>query len=74
MVQVNALASVVVLAPLLITRGPNVVLLPGVIVPVPTMLAVKLVNVPPVLRVKPSRFNDVTPITNAVVPKFSVPK
>ena len=71
-VQFKFAASVVVPAPLLIITGPNVVLPFGVILPVPTMLAVKLVNVPLLDSVNPLRFNDVAATVKTVVPKFNV--
>ena len=72
-VQFNAAANVVVPAPLLITNGPNVVLVFGVIVPVPRIVAVKLVNTPaPLDKVKLFKFKFVVERVNAVVPKLSV--
>ena len=49
-----------------------IVLLFGVIVPVPTIFAVKPVNVPLVDNVNPRKFNDVVGTANAVVPKLNV--
>ena len=71
-VQLNAAASVVVPAPLLITNGPSVVLVFGVIVPVPRIVAVNAVNVPPLDNVKLFKFKLVVPGLNTVVPKFNV--
>ena len=66
-----AAANVVVPTSLLIINGPvDFPLL--VIVPVPRILAVKLVNVPPLLNVNPFKFSDVTAIVNTVLPKLNV--
>ena len=69
---VKAAANVVVNVGLLIVNVPNVVLPLPVIVPVPTIVAVKLLNVPPLDNVKLLRFKLVAPGLNAVVPKFNV--
>jgi hypothetical protein len=72
-VQVKFAANVVVPAPLLIINGPSVVLVFGVIVPVPTIVAVKLVNVPPLDNVNEFKFNDVAVrLVTAVPLKFNV--
>jgi len=73
-VIVNASPKDVVPVVLLIVSKANVVLLLLVIVPVPTMLAVKLVNVPPDESVNPFKFSVVVPGLKAVVPKFNVLK
>ena len=70
-VQLTALATVVVPEVLLIVSGPIVFPL-GVNVPVPTIVAVNAVNVPPLLSVNPFKFKVVVPSTNAVVPKLRV--
>ena len=71
-VQLTAPANVVVSAPLFITKGP--IDLPfATIVPVPTIVAVKLVYTPDAVdNVKLSRFNVVAATVNAVVPKSSL--
>ena len=71
-VNVNAAANVVVPDVLLTVSAPNVVLVLGVIVPVPTIVAVNVVNVPPLLNVSEVKFKLVVPGLNAVVPKLSV--
>ena len=70
--QLKAADKVVVPAPLLIITGPNVVFPLALIVPVPTIVAVKVLNVPPDESVNPFKFNEVVPGLNAVVPKFNV--
>jgi hypothetical protein len=68
----NASANVVVPDVLLIVNAAIGLLL-DVIVPVPRILAVKLVNTPaPLAKVKLFKFNDVAGTVNAVVPKLSV--
>ena len=69
---VSAAANVVVPDVLLITNAPNVVLVFGVIVPVPLIVAVNELNVPPLDSVKLFKFNPVLPALNAEVPKLSV--
>jgi len=71
-VIVNASPTVVVPVVLLTISEANVVLPLLVIVPVPTIVGVKLVNVPPDESVNPFKFNEVVPGLNAVVPKFNV--
>ena len=75
-VQLNVSANVVVFAPLLIINGPNVVLVLGVIVPVPTMLTVIVVYTAPtpLLNVNPFKFNVVVPGLNVEVLKLNVLK
>ena len=68
--RISALAKVAVPVVLTINAGSVLPLL--VIVPVPTMVAVKLVNVPPVDNVSPFKFNAVAAIVNAVEPKSKV--
>ena len=65
--KVSELARVAVPVVLTISVGSVLPLL--VMVPVPTMVGVRLVNVPPVDNVSPFKFNVVTGTTNAVVPK-----
>jgi len=69
-VKVSAAPKLVVPVVLLIVNAPNVVLVFGVIVPVPTIVAVNPLNVPPLDSVNPLRFSDVVPGLNAVVPKI----
>ena len=58
---------------LLIVNNPSDVLPLLVIVPVPRMVAVKLVNVPPLDSVNAFKFNNwLNPMVNAVVPKSSL--
>ena len=73
-VNVNAAANVVVPNRVwcAIVSAPNVVLLVGVIVPVPFIVAVKLVNVPLALNINEFKNNVVVAIVNAVVPKSNV--
>ena len=72
-VKVNVSPNVVVPDVLLIVKFTKVVLPLLVIVPVPTMLAVKLVYTPaPELNVNPFKFNVVTASVNAVEPKLNV--
>ena len=67
-----AAANVVVPTSLLIINGPVDFPL-QLIVPVPRMLAVKLVYTPaPVDNVNPFKFNDVAAIVNTVLPKLNV--
>ena len=73
-VQLKAAGRVVVPAPLLIITGPKVVLVFGVIVPVPTIVAVNPLNVPPLESNKLFKLNTVVPGLNAVVPKFNMLK
>jgi len=73
-VKLSAAANVVVPDVLLTVSAPNVVLVFGVIVPVPTIVAVNVVNVPPVDNVNEFKFNAVVPGLNAVVPKSSLLK
>ena len=68
----NVVPRVVVPEVLAIVNNASVVLVLLVIVPVPTMVAVKLVNVPPLLNVNPFKFNDVAAIVNTVLPKLNV--
>ena len=56
-----------------LTVNAAIVLPLDVIVPVPTVVTVKVVYVPPALNVNTDRFNDVVPGSNAVVPKFNEP-
>ena len=71
-VQLKAAGKLVVPEPLLITTGPNVVFPFGVMLPVPTMVAVKFVNVPPLDNDTLFKFKFVAAITNAVEPKSSL--
>lgn len=71
-VQLKAAGKVVVPEPLLITTGPNVVFPFGVMLPVPTMVAVKFVNVPPLDSDTLFKFKFVAAIANAVDPKLRV--
>ena len=70
--KVNVAANVVVIPVPLIVNPPSVALVFDVIVPVPTIVDVKVVNVPPLLNVKPLRFSEVVPGLNAVVPKLKL--
>lgn len=65
--RVSALARVAVPAVLTVNAGSVLPLV--VMVPVPTMVGVKLVNVPPVDNVSPFKFNAVAAMVNAVEPK-----
>ena len=67
---VNALANVVVPVWSIVIAG--MVLELPVMVPVPTMVTVKLVNVPPEDNVNPLRFRDVAAMVKAVVPKSNL--
>ena len=70
---VNAEPNDVVPAVLLIISDTKVVLVLLVIVPVPSMVGVKVVNVPPLDNVSPlAKFNAVVPGLNVVVPKLNV--
>ena len=69
MVTLSVAAKVTVPAPLL-TVNAAIVLPAGVMVPVPTMVADKVVNVPPFDNVNPFKFSAVVPGLNAVVPKL----
>ena len=71
---VNAEPNVVTPDVLLIVNTVNVILPLLVMVPVPTIFAVKVLNVPPDESVSPFKFNVVVPGLNAVVPKFNVLK
>ena len=64
--------KLVVILGVLIVSVPNVVLELLLILPVPTMFAVKLLKVPLLDNVKPFKFSEVVPGLNAVVPKFNV--
>ena len=66
----NAPANVVVPEWLIVNAAIDLPF--GVIVPVPTIVAVKLVNTPPVDNVKLLRFNVVPASVNAVVPKSNL--
>jgi hypothetical protein len=70
-VTLNASYNVVVPV-LLIIRDGKVVLPLLVMVPVPTIVGVKAVNVPPLDNVNPFNFNAVVPMVNAVLPKLNV--
>ena len=70
--KVNAAPNVVVPNVLLIVKVVKVVFPLLVIVPVPTIVAVNVVNVPPLDSVKLFKFNVVVPIVNAVVPKLRI--
>jgi len=72
--KVNVAANVVVPDVLLIIIAPNVVLVFGVIVPVPSILAVNELNVPPLDSVKLFKFKVIVPGLNVVVPKSSLLK
>ena len=71
--SVNSSPSDTVIPVPLIVNAPNVVLVLLVMVPDATIVAVKLLNVPPLDNVKLSKFNAVVPGLNAVVPKFNTP-
>ena len=68
----NAEFDMLVVPPTLLTVSAAIVLLLGVIVPVPTIVAVNAVYVPPELSVKLFKFKVVVPSAKAVVPKFNV--
>ena len=70
--KVNAAPKVVVYVGLLIFNAANVVLPALLIVPVPTIFAVKLVNVPLLDNVRLFKFSVVAGTANAVVPKSSL--
>jgi hypothetical protein len=71
-VNEKAAPNVVVPDVLLIVKFTNVAFPLPMIVPVPTKVGVKLVNVPLVLKVRLFKFNAVAAIVNAVVPKSSL--
>ena len=72
-VAINASAAPNVVVPdVLLIVNAAIVLLLLVIVPVPTMVGVRVVYVPPDDNVNPFKFNAVVPGLNAVVPKLNV--
>ena len=71
---VSAAANVVVPDVLLTVNAPNVVLVFGVIIPVPTIVDVNVVYVPVADKVNEFKFKLVVPGLNTVVPKSSLLK